>query len=1606
MAYPTVSVAQVEQVISQLYGGANAQFQKSAQEYIQNFQKQEYAWELASQLLASQSINSQFIGAHTFQVKISRDWNTLTVEKKRWLRTELLGWIVRLSNGPGMVITKLCLSLTAYALQAVPDIWSNFIMDFFETLHSASIQNSGQPMFVELPVLEFLTVVPEEVLRADLVGERKAKVNQELIDATPRVLSTLKSLLSSHQAHQERDVQIKQKSLKCLQSWILYGVPFESLYPLIDDVINLFPIESTNDQATEVLVEFLSQPRITSYQNTVCGKMLDCLTSEWAKTQIMTAVNDSNEAPARNLCRLLTTFGDSFSDYIAIHFLRQDVMVYLEMMLIEMPLQFWYLLHESLVDSDVIPVNGGDDSDGASSSITLQEAQKIRETSIVVFRRLSEILRSKVQYPPDDEWSEWLKDVKERFKIYRRDVGDTLMNSYYILRNQMLAFLVDLAAMQLNAPGRDPSLWQDLESTLFCLNSIAEAVDYKENVFLPRLFGPDVFEKLPTQGNYRLRNTALSLIGSYAEWLKNHPRQILFALNYIVPALGDSETAFTASLSFKEVCDICRDSLVNDIDGLMHIYVVVGPHIQPREKQKVIESIADVIQKLPPEKMIAPLSVITDQIIQTLREVIMLGKQVLVAVKSPSETVITHLEYLTCCCRGIQPPDDEVITLDENERDSQNGEISISQSRLSGALSDISNIVAETWDQDDEVIEFINTGVRTTANLLSIPFEVIISIVQISYLRSPHSCLLDTAAQVVTVFGSNNRYSNDLRNMLGEITTITIQQYVRNQSVMEQYPDLFLQKCPILLYTLPSELFSNIMKFSIAGLGLQERLALKSAVAFMSEFVGQHYEDERLSKGIESVIMTYGMEIMRELISGIGGRLPRSFVISLSHVLYKMTGRYIEASREWLNLLLTQPVFVFDGGAPELKRTTLKERRRRRVGKTNDLQKTAEKILAAQLKIRAMRDIEGSKSIKVQGDSNEKVTPDDDTSYYDEIKLNPQRRKKDEYDLPPIPGSIDSMTTEDDPRLATADDLRRYIKKYKPDNIDTHSEAFQSLPLEVQYEVVGELRLKTKLYTAMDFSKLQIKNLVRRNELTQKMLDVTNNAKNIKSSRIASERNREYVLMKNEGTGYTMMTNQGSPFNYTGSKGLGTLEEPLNLIDSSESEDESELETDGEESEVEEVMLNPEDVNNKPSSPQSYIDKQEDDFSTNDVDAGNLMLNSDAYVDDEETIDSVMEKFHTLESKKRSASLIYISDDDMMTGEPNMDIDDVNESFESSEPELFYALWLSQAVPEFKNEYENHEDMMQKAIFEWDESEIQEQDTLALKKLGKIREGDDKKEAALNFWLKFLRAAIQFRKPFEPPNQESDADSTLEYSDRPTSKAQYRRYSVSSGSASESGSGSSNSDDIEVYEKGELNLQEPPQFIISKVCREVKLRNINFDSMILPQHFDRYLPDSNKTCSSIYATYYSERLPGYFITEGMVSKDYSNTLDQDESLCSSDKNTLGKSKDLLNSERDSNRLGHSDHPNVINCEAIQMIASHIGKSEKSSSEIEISYLENSSESNEDFVERILPVDINAGEKMEPDANDFDPRIRSESSQVAESFRGLNFRDENSNPSSS
>ncbi|KAI0342772.1 PIN domain-like protein [Trametopsis cervina] len=258
-----------------------------------------------------------------------------------------------------------------------------------------------------------------------------------------------------------------------------------------------------------------------------------------------------------------------------------------------------------------------------------------------------------------------------------------------------------------------------------------------------------------------------------------------------------------------------------------------------------------------------------------------------------------------------------------------------------------------------------------------------------------------------------------------------------------------------------------------------------------------------------------------------------------------------------------KPVFVFDGGAPALKRSTITERKRKKSGAAASHAKVAERLLAAHMRRAALDHAQGQTSQGPRGKSGVPtgpVTIDENTVYLEDLegsgpstpakspqkdtqnKTPPSSKKSrwhdhDPYKLPDV--NLDeaiakaTRSAAPDPRLATEDELRAFIDEMKPEDFDVGSPAFRELPTEVQYEIIGDLRLRSRqtsykrlqnmlknAKTPLDFSKEQIKNLKQRNSLTQQLLMTTDSIGKAHVEipiRIASERNKQYILVKNEG---------------------------------------------------------------------------------------------------------------------------------------------------------------------------------------------------------------------------------------------------------------------------------------------------------------------------------------------------------------------------------------------------------------------------------------------------------------------------------------------------------
>ncbi|OAA65994.1 DNA excision repair protein rad2 [Niveomyces insectorum RCEF 264] len=269
-----------------------------------------------------------------------------------------------------------------------------------------------------------------------------------------------------------------------------------------------------------------------------------------------------------------------------------------------------------------------------------------------------------------------------------------------------------------------------------------------------------------------------------------------------------------------------------------------------------------------------------------------------------------------------------------------------------------------------------------------------------------------------------------------------------------------------------------------------------------------------------------------------------------------------------------RPVFVFDGGAPVLKRATLQARRHRREGRRDDAVRTAGKLLAVQMQRLAEEEQERERERRRGRDAGADADADgvvagealpsmDQMVYAEEAHMAPQERlknrkftKQDAYHLPDLDehGIAGGNGRPEDPRIMSIDELEEYARQfhagedinlYDFSKIDFDGDFFQSLPSVDRYNILNAARIRSRLRMGlskeqldtmfpdrMAFSRFQIERVRERNHLTQRLMvevgmtgiDLTMNTNGGGgggvggvNARVAGEKDREYILVKNEG---------------------------------------------------------------------------------------------------------------------------------------------------------------------------------------------------------------------------------------------------------------------------------------------------------------------------------------------------------------------------------------------------------------------------------------------------------------------------------------------------------
>ncbi|KAF3918249.1 hypothetical protein ABW21_db0200642 [Orbilia brochopaga] len=270
-----------------------------------------------------------------------------------------------------------------------------------------------------------------------------------------------------------------------------------------------------------------------------------------------------------------------------------------------------------------------------------------------------------------------------------------------------------------------------------------------------------------------------------------------------------------------------------------------------------------------------------------------------------------------------------------------------------------------------------------------------------------------------------------------------------------------------------------------------------------------------------------------------------------------------------------RPVFVFDGGAPLLKRQTIANRKSHRQGRKEDASNTARKLLSLQMQKKAKDEIERRREAAEQQSSHiqeEEPVPENPV-YASEIFQAPEERKAnriafrktDQYHLPEMDKSIEAMRGINDPRIMSMEELEAYARRFEGgedinlydfSKIDFDSPFFTSLPAADRYNILNAARIRSRLRMGLskeqleqmfpnrlEFSRFQIDRVRERNELTQRLMNLNGMNDDLLSvRRVAGEKDREYVLVKNEGA------EGGWALGVVGQKGVREGEAPHKAI--------------------------------------------------------------------------------------------------------------------------------------------------------------------------------------------------------------------------------------------------------------------------------------------------------------------------------------------------------------------------------------------------------------------------------------------------------------------------
>jgi len=417
---------------------------------------------------------------------------------------------------------------------------------------------------------------------------------------------------------------------------------------------------------------------------------------------------------------------------------------------------------------------------------------------------------------------------------------------------------------------QNPNHWQGLEACLYCIRSIARMVSNTEGHLMPKVMAviPQIC------GNHHLRYTGTLIVGRYSSWVNQHPDTLSDALTFVIQGLNHPETASSAALSFKFLCEGCTHHLLQPhyLDNIFNLYS--NSHLLTLPDQlEVTEGLCQCVSALPPDKVLEA----SMQLVMPLGKV--LQESVTDNAKDTSAMKVA-LDKLAHFFRTLNP------------RANQEPEV---------VRSACVEIMKKLWVLFDKIIEkFKEPGYdaemeklcrcwkygmrKSLQHFAPLLPQLLTSLVNV-FKVSPRSCFMYTVSVCVDSFHSYTEVQGLLQSVYTSFVekTLTLLQdknsFIEQPEIVEDFFDMvtrFLIRYPEFVMRSPSLI--EVWTCGLKGCTLEHKQSFVAVISFYREVVLQKNNGACNDMTKQILQSPYGQPLIDNMFMGLSGEVVETRV--------------------------------------------------------------------------------------------------------------------------------------------------------------------------------------------------------------------------------------------------------------------------------------------------------------------------------------------------------------------------------------------------------------------------------------------------------------------------------------------------------------------------------------------------------------------------------------------------------------------------------------------------------------------------------------------------------------------------------------------------------